>query len=258
MEGVIGDDQFTVWQLSCATALAGPVARRILCEDVGRNPVSLDQELAAEFEAVCDVCRRLHARNFLAAADGNVSLRLADGRIAITPSGVNKATIRPDQMAFLSASGAVLSGNPSSERLMHLAIYAACADARAVVHAHPPTAIAWTVARPEWTELPGDILPEVVLGVGSIPIVPYARPGTDAVGAGLTPWLPRSRALILARHGVVCWGETLDEGYDGVERIEHVARILKSAQELGGLTSLPAAEVAALARLRESSGPRLR
>ena len=165
---------------------------------------------------MCNVCRRLHDRNLLAAADGNVSLRLADGRIAITPSGVNKATIRPEHIAFMSVSGSVLSGHPSSERLMHLAIYGACPDARAVVHAHPPTAIAWTIARPDWTELPGDILPEVVLGVGSIPIVPYARPGTDAVGAALLPSLPRSRALILARHGVVCWGETLAEGYDGI------------------------------------------
>jgi L-fuculose-phosphate aldolase len=126
------------------------------------------------------------------------------------------------------------------------------------VHAHPPTAIAWTLARPAWTELPGDVLPEVALGVGRIPIVPYARPGTDAVGAALMPLLPGHRALILARHGAVCWGETLAEGYDGVERIEHVSLILKSAHELGGFTAMPPAEVAALARMHESLGPRLR
>jgi L-fuculose-phosphate aldolase len=220
--------------------------------------VRVEPDLNAELEAVCDVCRRLHARNLLAAADGNVSLRLADGRIAITPSGVNKSTIRPRQMAFMSIGGAILGGHPSSERAMHLAIYDACPDARAVVHAHPPTAIAWTIARPNSTELPGDVLPEVALGVGRIPIVPYARPGTDAVGAALRPLLPRHRAIVLARHGVVCWGETLAEGYDGMERVEHVALILKSAIELGGLTTLPAAEVAALADLRESLGPRLR
>jgi L-fuculose-phosphate aldolase len=126
------------------------------------------------------------------------------------------------------------------------------------VHAHPPTAIAWTIASPTSSELPGDVLPEVALGVGRIPIVPYARPGTDAVGAALRPLLPRHRALILARHGAVCWGETLAEGYDGMERIEHVAEILKSAMELGGLTSLPAAEMAALDAMRRSLGDRLR
>ena len=102
------------------------------------------------------------------------------------------------------------------------------------------------------------MLPEVALGVGRIPIVPYARPGTDAVGAALKPLLPRHRALLLARHGAVCWGETLDEGYDGMERIEHVAQILKSAIELGGLTALPAAELAALDAMRQSLGDRLR
>ncbi len=238
--------------------LAGVVTGRILCGDACGSVVNNEREPAAELEAICDVCRRLSARNLLAAADGNVSVRLGDGRIAITPSGVNKATIRPEHIAFMSVTGAVLSGRPSSERLMHLAIYDACRDAQAVVHAHPPTAIAWTVARPLWTELPADVLPEVALGVGRIPIVPYGRPGTDAVGSALRPLVARHRALILARHGVVCWGETLAEGYDGVERIEHVAQILKSAEELGGLTSLPPAEVAALASMREALGPRLR
>ena len=140
---------------------------------------------------------------------------------------------------------------------MHLAIYRGSPDARAIVHAHPPTAIAWTVARPGSTELPHDVLPEIVLGVGRIPIVPYARPGTEALAAALQPFLPRHRALILARHGVVCWGETLSEAYNGVERVEHVAQILKSAEELGGLTALPPDEVAELSRLRASAGPRL-
>jgi L-fuculose-phosphate aldolase len=212
-------------------------------------------ELTAELAEMCDICRRLHARNLLAAADGNVSIRLG-GRIAITPSGVNKSSIRPEEMAFINLEGHVLGGRPSTERLMHLAIYRASANVRAVVHAHPPTAIAWTVARPGWTELPHDVLPETVLGVGRIPIVPYARPGTEELGAALQPFLPQHRALILARHGVVCWGETLSEAYNGVERVEHVAEILKSAQELGGLTALPPGEVAELLRLRASAGPR--
>jgi L-fuculose-phosphate aldolase len=214
-------------------------------------------DLRAVGAEVCEVCRWLHARNLLAAADGNLSVRLADGRIAITPAGVSKARLLPDQMAILTLDGAVLVGQPSSERLMHLAVYSACPDARAVVHAHPPTAIAWTIAQPDRAELPGDVLPEVMLGVGAIPIVPYARPGTAAVGTALTPYLPHHRALILARHGVVCWGESLVEAYNGVERIEHAAQILKSAHELGALTALPAAEVAALGRVRAAIGPRI-
>lgn len=140
---------------------------------------------------------------------------------------------------------------------MHLAIFRACPEARAVVHAHPPTAIAWTVAQPGLAQLSGDALPEVVLAAGAIPIVPYARPGTPAVGESLRAYLPAHRALVLARHGAVCWGESAEEAYGGMERIEHVAQILKAAHELGGVTALPSEEVAALAGLRAKLGPRL-
>jgi len=216
-----------------------------------------DREANAVAVEICEVCRALHARNLLAASDGNVSVRLADGRVVITPSGVSKARLRPDQMVILTPDGQPECGEPSSERAMHLAVLNACAEARAVVHAHPPTAIAWTVADPELQELPSGVLPEVILTAGTIPIVPYARPGTDAVGASLLPFLPRCRALVLARHGAVCWGESLTEAYYGMERIEHVAQILKAAHDLGALTQLPRDEIAALAQMRARIGARL-
>ena len=216
------------------------------------------KQVASAAEEICEVCRWLHDRNLLAAADGNVSVRLADGRILITPSGVSKARLRPAQMALLSPNGHALRGSPSSERGMHLAILGTCPDARAVVHAHPPTAIAWTVAHPELSELSSTALPEVVLATGGLPVVPYARPGTDAVAAALAPLLPRFRALVLARHGAVCWGESLGEAYDGIERIEHVAQILKAARDLGGVTGMPAEEVAELRRIRGTTDARVR
>ena len=96
-----------------------------------------------------EACRRLHAGGLLAASDGNVSIRLPDGRIVMTPSGVPKAKVRAGELAYLTTSGSILSGRPSSERAMHLAIYRAVPAAKAIVHAHPPTAIAWSLARPE-------------------------------------------------------------------------------------------------------------
>ena len=209
-------------------------------------------------EALCDACRRLHDRNLLAAGDGNLSARLPDGRIAMTPAGVPKAWLRPKDFAFLGMDGVTLKGHPSSEKLMHLAIYAACPEARVVVHAHPPTAIAWTVAHPELRELPSGALPELILGAGSIPVVPYARPGTSALAEVLRPFLPTHRLLVMARHGAVCWGEDAGEAAGGIERLEHVAQILKAAVELGGITSLPEAELAALRDLRRNSGARIR
>lgn len=204
-----------------------------------------------------DACRRLHAGGLLAAADGNLSVRLPDGRMAITPSGVPKARVKLEDLAFVAMDGSILSGHPSSERAMHLAIYRATPEAMAVVHAHPPTAIAWSLARPELQELPSDGLPEVILAAGRIPIVPMAMPGTEAMGTHLLPYLPGHRLLILARHGGVCWGEQLEEAVGGMERLEQVAEILWKAETLGGAKPLPTSEIETLKALRAMLGPRI-
>ena len=204
-----------------------------------------------------DACRRLHASGLLAASDGNVSVRLPDDRIAMTPSGVPKARVQLEDLAYLSLDGTILSGRPSSERAMHLAIYRAVPEAKAVVHAHPPTAIAWSLARPELKELPADGLPEVILAAGRIPIVPMAIPGTEAMGTNLLPFLPAHRLMILARHGGLCWGEHLDEAVGGIERLEQVATILWKAETLGGAKPLPRAELDELQTLRLKIGPKI-
>ncbi len=140
---------------------------------------------------------------------------------------------------------------------MHLEVYRRCPAARAVIHAHPPTAVAWTVAQPNLKELPSECLSEVILATGSIPIAPYARPGTQNMGDVLVPFLPQHRALILARHGALTWGEDLEEAYRGMERIEHSAQTLKLAHDLGGLTTLPEGEIKYLKELRKKLGDTL-
>lgn len=211
----------------------------------------------AILQEICESCRRLYARNLLAGGDGNVSWRFPDGRIAMTPSGVSKQGLRSADLAWLSPEGEVLMGRPSSEWSMHLAVYRNSPEARCVVHAHPPTAIAWTLARPEWSELPSGAMPEVILAAGRIPVVPYARPGSPAVGEGLLPYLPAHRLLVLARHGGLAWGESLEEACNGMERLEHVCQILKTAQDLGGFTELPQEELHALRARRMAMGPKL-
>jgi L-fuculose-phosphate aldolase len=203
------------------------------------------------------VCRRLYDRNMLAAADGNVSYRVSDDLILITPSGLAKAFIGPEKMALINLAGDVLEGNPSGERQMHLEIYRSTPLARAVVHAHPPHAVAWSLARPELKELPCEHLGEVILGAGHIPFVPYARPGTAAMGGELRKFLPDTRAMILSRHGAVTWGESLDEAINGMERVEHSAQMLWLAESLGGSKPLPPEEVAALRAMRAQMGSRL-
>lgn len=202
------------------------------------------------------VCRSLHNRNMLAAADGNVSCRLDEEKILITPSGRPKGFIEEDEMALISLQGEVLSGNPSGERLMHLEVYRSCPEAQAVVHAHPPTCIAWSIAQPEMTELPCEALSEVILATGGIPIVPYARPTTISMGSVLREYLPSFRVMILSRHGGLSWGESLEEAYMGMERMEHSAHILYLAHNLGQITHLPPDEIRALRVMREKIGTR--
>jgi len=211
----------------------------------------------AQLLDLLDGCRRLHAGGLLAASDGNLSVRLPNGLIAMTPSGVPKAKVRLEDLAHLTLEGEILAGRPSSERAMHLAIYRAVPEARAVVHAHPPTAIAWSLARPDLEELPSDGLPEVILAAGRIPIVPMAVPGTEAMGTNLPPFLPEHRLMLLARHGGLCWGEHLDEAVGGLERLEQVAQILWKAETLGGAKPLAASELAELQALRAKLGPRI-
>jgi L-fuculose-phosphate aldolase len=222
-----------------------------------RIPAAM-KSLMPQMKAVCHACARMHGKDLLAAGDGNVSLRLPDGGFLMTPSGVSKAALLPSQMVLLDSDGRAVSGKPSSELAMHMAIYRTCPRAMAVVHAHPPTAIAWTVARPDLEELPSDILPEVILAAGTIPVVPFALPGTPDMGEVLEPFLPAHRLLILPRHGAVAWGEDLDEAACGIERLEHVARILMLAVTLGGLTSMTQEAFDSLKRTRALLGPRLR
>lgn len=201
--------------------------------------------------------QRLHQQGLLAAADGNISYRLADNRILITPAGIAKAFMQPEDMAVITLDNMVLSGNPSSERQMHLAVYQHCPEARCVVHAHPPTAIAWSIAYPDMRELPNRCLSELILACGSVPIAPYARPGAKEMGSVLIPYLPQHRLMILARHGALAWGETLDEAANGIERLEHTAKTLFYAQQLGGITDLPAEEIVFLQNLRAKIGNKL-
>jgi L-fuculose-phosphate aldolase len=140
---------------------------------------------------------------------------------------------------------------------MHLEVYRQRPEAQCVVHAHPPTAIAWSIAHPTLTELPSDCLSEIILAVGRIPIVPYARPGSPEMGTALLPELQSAqRVMILSRHGALSWGETMEEAYGGMERIEHSAQILKLAHELGGITPLPSKEVKILREMRLKMGGR--
>lgn len=211
------------------------------------------EQLSPE-QQILRVCQQLHHKNMLASADGNISMRIDAETIMITPSGVPKAMVNPEDMALVHLDGTVIKGKPSSEKLMHLTVYNKCPEAKAVVHAHPPNAIAWSVSSPELKELPSECLSEVILAAGRIPFVPYARPGSQQMGDVLLPYLEDCRLMILSRHGALSWGESMQEAYNGMERLEHSAQILRYAKSMGPLTFLPEDEVLALREMRKKIG----
>ncbi len=189
-----------------------------------------------------EIGRRLDARGLIASNDGNLSLRDADGSILITASGSRKGYLRPDEVVRVDEGGRVLygSGKPSSEIGMHLAVYRERPVVGAVVHAHPPVATGFAVAREPLDEC---ILPEIVMTLGSIPIAPYSTPGTSEVEQSLFPALLDHDVLLLANHGAIAVGPDLEEAYFRMERLEHAARILLSARLLGRVTGLQRQDV---------------
>ena len=199
------------------------------------------------------IAQELHSLRFLAGADGNISFKINEERIFITPSGLSKRSLKSSDLACITQKGKVLEGNPSSELLMHLTIYEKCPKAKAVLHAHPPTSIALSLSYPEMKNLPSDSLPELLLATDGIPIVPYARPSTQQMGDALLPYLPHYRSFILSRHGALTWGESLEEAFRGLERIEHSAEILYKSMILKKPSPLPEKELNALKEMRKKS-----
>jgi L-fuculose-phosphate aldolase len=197
---------------------------------------------------VC-ICRMLHRKNYLAATDGNVSVRLGD-RLLITPSGVNKGIMEEDQIITVDFSGRVLEGEgrPSSEIRMHLLAYELRPDVEAVVHAHLPYATGCTLAG---VDLLQPILPEVVITLGGIPTAPYATPGTEEVPEAIREFIQEYDALLLSRHGAMTVGRDVVDAYNKMEKLEHTARVILVARLQGPVDPIPTAEVEKLRRIGE-------
>ena len=198
------------------------------------------------------VCHRLYNRGFVTATDGNVSARLENGNILITPSAINKGRVTESELVEVQPDGTpvTLSRRPSTELDMHLAIYSRRSDVQAIVHAHPTHATGFATARVPLTE---DLFPEVIVGLGSIPLAPYATPSTKEVAESLTPFIESADAIMLSNHGVVTYGKDLDEAYYRMEKVEHAAHITFVAKMLGGEKPLTQEEVEKLRAVSESS-----
>ncbi len=195
-------------------------------------------------------CRQLAERGLIAGQDGNLAVRLGPDRVLVTPSGVIKALVGPADMVLVDLRGRKQHGrhNPTSELDLHLRILTRRPDVGAVVHAHPPVATGFAVAGQDFHIL---VLPELILQCGDVPLVPYGTPGTRELSDRLEPHLDGHEAWLLANHGAVTVGATLDAAWIRMESLEHAARIIFAARALGRVNALSPEAVARLETERD-------
>ena len=202
---------------------------------------------------ICEVGRRIYQRGFVAANDGNISVRLDAERILCTPTGVSKGFLSEDMLATCNLEGEQVAGQMkiSSEILLHLEVYRLRPDIQAVVHAHPPTATGFAVAGIELTQC---VLPEVILNLGGIPLAAYGTPGGPDLVEPMKPLLKDYDAVLMANHGAVTLGKDVMDAHFKMETVEHFSKIALVARQLGAVQTLTDQQVDDLIQLRQRFG----
>src|SRR5437868_6620689 len=183
-------------------------------------------------QQICEIGRRVYAKGFAAANDGNITVRLNDRQVLCTPTMVSKGFMKPEDICKVDYEGKQLAGTKkrTSEVLLHLAVYRARPDVHAVVHCHPPHATAFAVAQ---EPIPKCVLPEVEVFLGEVPIAVYETPGTQKFADSVLPVVKGCNTILLANHGTVTFGPDLEKAYFNTEIIDAYCRILILARQLG-------------------------
>lgn len=208
-------------------------------------------------QAVVDCGRICYDRGLLTSNDGNVSVRLDEDRVIITPSGICKGRMQLTDLVAIDAEGRVIGKGahryPSSETAMHLEVYRQRPEARAVIHAHPVFATALTVAGEAF---PTDILPETLLLLGDVPVTAYATPSSAEDADAIRPFIGEHHAILLRQHGTLTCGAHLEEALMHLERVEHVAQVYWRARALGHVEHLTPAARRRLVAVRDDLSKR--
>jgi L-fuculose-phosphate aldolase len=215
----------------------------------------LEQFLVSLKKDIIEVGKRVYARGYVASNDGNISIRFDENRILITPTGISKGFMKPEDLVVIDMEANVINGTrkPSSEIFMHLQIYKERIDVKSVCHVHPPYATGFAVAG-----IPLDkyVLPEVIITLGTIPLVEYGTPGTEEFYKPLIPLLKDFDAFLLANHGALTIGPDVFNAYYKMETLEHFAHIAFIAQQLGNVNTLNKEQVQKLIAQRDKYGIR--
>lgn len=202
-------------------------------------------------EQICDVCHKMWQLGWVAANDGNVSVRLDDGTFLATPTGMSKSFITPEKLIRINAKGEILEAatglRPSSEIKMHLRCYEKREDVWSVIHAHPPGATGFAVAH-----RPMDMynMIEDVAVIGAVPLTPYGTPSTAEVPDAVEPYLEDHDVMLLENHGALAVGSDVITAFYRMESLELWAKITINAILLGGSYDISSSNIEKLINLR--------
>ncbi len=205
-------------------------------------------------KAIIDIGQRMYVRNFVAANDGNISVKTGDNEVWATPTGVSKGYMKKKMLVKVDLDGNILEGTckPSSELKMHLRAYQENEEIRAVCHAHPPVCTCYAIAG---IPLTAPVLAEAVITLGDVPIAPYAKLGSREVPEAVAPFCHTHNGILLANHGAVTWAEEPYAAWYRLESMEYYANILLITEHILGRQNLLTDEqVGALLAMREKFG----
>ncbi len=183
-------------------------------------------------KGICEIGKLCYARNYIVGADGNFSARMKDGTILITPTGAMKGFLEPQHISHIDMVGNVLDSGPraSSEKAIHIVVYEERPEMKAIVHAHPPHAVAMTIAG---IDLQQPFIPEIIVTIGGIPTAPFGTPGTQELPESIRAIVRCSDTVIMKNHGSVTMGTNLLDAYKKLDMVEHTAKILWLAHSVG-------------------------
>lgn len=202
---------------------------------------------------ICEIGLKLYDKGYVVANDGNISVRLNEDEILVTPTGVSKGSLTPERIVKMNLNGEILQGNnkPSSEVKMHIRAYKLNPSIKAVVHSHAPLATAFAVCR---IQLDMPIIAEGVVNLGIVPVAEYSLPGTDAVPNSIEPYVNKYNACLLANHGLLTWGRSIEEAFLRHESVEHYCQILKYVKEIGQPITFKESQIDELLEIRRKLG----
>ncbi|HMF57689.1 MAG TPA: class II aldolase/adducin family protein [Pyrinomonadaceae bacterium] len=194
----------------------------------------------------------MYERSYVVSSDGNLSVRLDDGRVVATPTMMCKGRMTEEACAVTDIEGKPLTDKrASSELAMHLLIYRERPDVKAVCHAHPPNGTAFAVAG---LAIDQPILSEVILTLGCVPLAEYGTPSTEELTEAMRPLVKHHNALLMANHGAVAYGADIWQAFDRLETLEHTAKIAILSRILGGSRNLSPDAIEKLINVREAAG----